>query len=296
MLRILVITIFSLMSCFWTLGSEEIKNDREKVIERLQEFGNDFNKGNVQKLGSYWTEDAEIVNPLTGEVVEGNQEITKYLQQRIQQLAGRKINFEVKNIDFPEDDSATVQGVIYVVDNGKIVNRVARKLELVKDNGEWYLDSLKEIQVELPPSSSYENLKNLEWMLGNWKDEDENSSISFNSKWDKHKNFLIQHFAMEVYGLEALEGMQVIGWDAIEKQIRAWVFDSDGGFGSGIWSKTNEGWMVKLSYTLADGKKASATNVYTKIDKNSYTYSSIDRRVDDMALPDIEPVTVVKEE
>lgn len=295
MRKLLAMSILSLISHFSLVSSGENNNEKEQVVRRIQEFTEAINKGNIDNLDSYWTEDGEIINPMTGDTVEGTKEISQYLQNKIKELKGKKIVFDVGDIAFPSADLAKVQGVLQIQENGKTVDRSARKIELIKDNGKWYLDTLKEIKVDLPPSA-YEHLKELEWLVGKWKDEDDDTTIFFNTHWDKNKNFLTQKFSMEVYGLEALEGMEIIGWDPIEKQIRAWVYDSDGGFGSGIFVKTDKGYNIKMSYALSDGKKASATNVYTKIDNRSYSFSSIDRKIGDVALPNIEPVTVVKEE
>src|SRR3954465_15517958 len=105
--------------------------------------------------------------------------------------------------------------------------------------------------------SAYKNLKDLEWLVGSWKDEDEDVSIVFKTRWDTNKNFLVQKFNMTVYGAPEMEGVEIIGWDPIEKKIRSWIFDSDGGFGNGIWTKENNRWIVKVNYTLSNGKTAS---------------------------------------
>lgn len=84
---------------------------------------------------------------------------------------------------------------------------------------------------------SYDHLKELEWLVGKWQDQDEDVDIHFNTYWDKFKNLIHQEYIMEVYGLEEFEGMQIIWWDPAEKKIRSWIYDSDGGFGSGVWNK-----------------------------------------------------------
>ena len=47
--------------------------------------------------------------------------------------------------------------------------------------------------------------------------------------------------------MDDLEGTQVIGWDPAAGTIRSWMFDSDGGFGEGTWSKKDNSWIVKFS-------------------------------------------------
>ena len=72
------------------------------------------------------------------------------------------------------------------------------------------------------------------------------------------------------------------------------MFDSDGGFGEGVWSRRDNRWVVKFTQTLPDGRKASATNIYTRVDANSYTWQSIGRQLEGQFLPNVEEVKVVR--
>jgi len=145
-------------------------------------------------------------------------------------------------------------------------------------------------------SSHYEHLKELSWLVGTWVDENEQSTISSSFKWWKNKNFLIQHFTIHMQGRQEFEGHQIIGWDPVLKRIRSWVFDSAGGFGKSFWLTQDSSWYATMAFTTADGKKASATHVYTKINANSYTFSSEGRDMDGQWLPNIGPFTVIRKQ
>jgi hypothetical protein len=152
--------------------------------------------------------------------------------------------------------------------------------------------SSQESQEEYPVSSHYEELKNLEWMAGEWKDEEKDIDIAYNTEWGKNRNFLIQHFTSQRG--DEIQGEQIIGWDPAEKKIRSWVFDSDGGFGESTWAQDGSVWYSAMKFTLPDGRKASALHVYTKIDNDSYTFASTNRDVDGAILPDIGPFKIVR--
>lgn len=297
MLKILLISILGLQSFFTLLPALESNNKKEKVLERLHQLSEAVNQNDVNAVSSFWTKDAEFIVPLTGEEIEGKEKIAQYLQKRMKELKDRQLKFvfHLKTIDFPERDVVIVQGIADILGKDGLIQRNARKIELIEESGQWYIDSVSEVELP-PPPPLYEHLKELEWLVGSWKDKDKNVVISFTTYWDKYKNFLIQRFAMEVYGVTAMEGMQIIGWDSIEKTIHSWVYDSDGGYGIGLWKKKGDSWQVKMNYTLSDGTKGSATNIYTKINDTNYSFSSVDRIIDGQALPNIEPVTVVKEE
>ena len=91
-----------------------------------------------------------------------------------------------------------------------------------------------------------------------------------------------------------LEGTQIIGVDPATKRIRSWLFDSDGGIGQGTWSNKGGAWIAEMTMTLPDGQAASATNVYTPVNDNSYQWRSLARKIAGEFLPDIPEVLVTR--
>lgn len=134
------------------------------------------------------------------------------------------------------------------------------------------------------------------WMIGEWVDQDENSTITTTCKWTKNKNFITRSFSVEIEGHISLEGTQVIGWDPEAGRIRSWIFDSEGGYGEGQWSRRGRQWVIKSSQTLKDGERASSINVITPIDRNTFTWQSVGREIDGELLPNIPEVTVVRKQ
>lgn len=152
--------------------------------------------------------------------------------------------------------------------------------------------NIKEFNRSAP--SHYEQLKDLDWLAGNWVDTSENVDANFAYKWGKNKNFFTQNFSIKISGNDELEGEQIICWDPIEKKIRGWIFDSDGGFGNSVWTKQGNNWCSNMIFILPDGKKASATHIYTKMDDNTYAFSANNRDIDGDVLPNIGPYKVIR--
>jgi hypothetical protein len=96
-------------------------------------------------------------------------------------------------------------------------------------------------------------LNDLDWLVGEWTDPSGESAISTTIAWTKNKSFLSYSFKVSVPGTDDLEGTQVIGWDPAARTIRSWMFDSDGGFGEGTWSKKGNRWTIKFKQVLPDG-------------------------------------------
>jgi len=145
-------------------------------------------------------------------------------------------------------------------------------------------------------SPHYEQLKELEWMVGEWVDQGEDATITTVCRWTKNRNFMTRSFKVVTADDRVLEGTQVIGWDPADKRIRSWLFDSEGGFGEGRWSRDGNRWIVKASQVLKSGGRASAINVITYVDDNTLTWQSTGREVDGEMLPDVPEVTVVRKQ
>ena len=137
-------------------------------------------------------------------------------------------------------------------------------------------------------------LGDLDWMVGQWIDEGEDVTITTSCSWTKNGKFLTRSFRVVTDDEVTLEGTQVVGWDPIERRIRSWTFDSEGGFGEGRWIRDDSRWLVKTSYVLASGERASALNVFTYVDPDTFRWQSIDREIGGELQPSIPEVTVVR--
>ena len=163
----------------------------------------------------------------------------------------------------------------------------------VKQDGKWLLDSVQETNLP-PPPKPYDHLKELEWLVGSWEDESDEVSVKTVCRWTPNRSFLIRTYTVSDADGVSHQGAQIIGWDPEKECIRCWVFGSEGGFGEGTITHDGNRWLVKLHGLLADGRKAAATQVLTKIDDNTLTVQMVGREVDGELLPSTEPVKVVR--
>jgi hypothetical protein len=82
---------------------------------------------------------------------------------------------------------------------------------------------------------------------------------------------------------------------SLEEKIYSWVFDSNGGFGTDSWIQDGESWYISSTYKLSDARVATATHIITKVDDNTYTFSSFGRDIDGDLQPSIGPFTFTKQ-
>lgn len=140
-----------------------------------------------------------------------------------------------------------------------------------------------------------QELKGLEWLIGSWRDRSPDVEVHVTWNWDGDKHFLIQRFEVEGADGKVFNGWQVLGWDPLKHQIHSWIFDSQGGFGESLWEEDVNKWIAQSAYTTSDGKRASATYIYQKIDANSYTFSAVNRNQDGEVLPNLGPYKMVRD-
>jgi len=166
----------------------------------------------------------------------------------------------------------------------------------VKQNDQWLIDRVSEVETEKPLPSNYEHLKELEWMIGSWHDDDPRPAVEIQTDcdWTKNKNFMTRAFAVAIGDRVNKSGMQIIGWDPVAKQVHSWIFDSDGGFGEGTWTHKGDKWFIQNTGTLPDGGKATSLSIMTRLDNDSFKWESVNRDIDGELQPNVEPVLVVR--
>jgi uncharacterized protein (TIGR02246 family) len=255
-----------------------------------------YNARDAKKLAALWSSEAVYVDPATGEQIVGRDAIQKEFEEAFADKQDVKLTADVESIEFVSPNVAVIRGVAHVTRPGEAPDDSEFTIVRVKQNGQWLIDRVSEVEKEKPPPSNYEHLKQLEWMIGSWHDDDPrpNVEIQTDCQWTKNKNFMTRSFAFAIGDQVKKSGMQVIGWDAANKEIRSWVFDSDGGFAEGTWKRKGDRWFIENTATLPDGGKASATNIMTKLDDNSFKWESVNREVDSQLVPNVEPVLVVR--
>ncbi len=267
--------------------------DKAAIERRIRSYTAAFNAHDAKALADHWAPGAVYVNPLSGTEVRGRAAIEKEYESILKELGKTKLAVDVKSIRFISPNVAIENGTTKLVHPDGKVEKSRYTAVHIKRDGTWYLDRVTE--EEIPTiHSHYEQLKDLEWMIGTWVDSDENSRIVTRCQWSRNKNFIIRWFNVYVRDRVDLSGLQIIGWDPAAKQIRSWVFDSDGGFDQGRWTKKGNHWYVTTTGTLPDGGKASSVNIITPVDENHFKWKSVNRTVDGELLPNIDEVTVVR--
>jgi len=267
--------------------------DDIKAIRALSDsFLKAYNSRDTQALGALFTEGAEIENE-EGEVARGQSAIVERFSQIFKENQGGKITVSDESVRLLSPTLAIEEGRATVTEaEGETPETNRYSVIYVKQGGRWLHARIRDEEPE--EARAHEHLKDLEWMLGEWVNENDNAIVSTTCTWSDDGSFLLRKFDVKIEGVIALKGTQRIGWDPLLGQFRTWVFDSEGGFGEGVFSRDGEQWIVKATGVRSDGKAASATNIITPVTKDRIGWEAVDRTIGGVAVPGIDEFFVVR--
>ncbi|MCE9554031.1 MAG: SgcJ/EcaC family oxidoreductase [Planctomycetes bacterium] len=268
--------------------------DEAAIRKTVESYVALYNQGDAAGLAALWAPTAVYTNPLSGEQVVGRDAIKKQFTAIFEQAKGAKLEAKTDSVQFISPTVAVEQGTAKVIRPAQAPEESDYTAVYVKRDDQWLLDRVTEKDVIDVPSH-YEQLKDLQWMIGRWVDQDDDATVVTECNWARNNNFLTRSFKVQIGDQIDMAGMQIIGWDPATKQIRSWVFDSDGGFGQGTWKKKGKHWYIQQNGVLADGRKTSSVNIITYVDDNTCTLQSVNRTVDGELLPNVEEVKITKQ-
>jgi uncharacterized protein (TIGR02246 family) len=274
----------------WGQGVKRNPEEEDALFKQAQRFVDAFHKGDAKALAANWTPNGDYISQ-TGKHFKGREAIQKAFEHLFAENKGLKLRIDSEALRFVTPDVAIEDGVTSVFpENGGPPSRARYTIVHVKRDGEWYLSSVRD--ATYAPPSNHEHLADLDWLVGSWADEGKGEVARATYSWADGQNFLMGEFTTTFKQFAIGGGTQRIGWDPAAKQVRAWIFENNGGFGEGRWTRDGNKWIVKASATLADGKQMAATNILTRIDPDTVTFESHNRTLDGKAIPDVKAITM----
>lgn len=291
---ILTLMLVACSAALCQVASADQTADEALIRKAVEEYVAAFNGGDAKKLAAMWSPEAVYTNPVSGEQVVGQEAIEKQFAAIFADGKGAKLAATTKSVQFISPGVAVENGTAKVMRPDQEPDETEYTAVYVKRDGKWLLDRVTEEDVPVV-MSNYDHLKELEWMIGTWVDGDDQASVTTTCQWTKNRNFITRMYSLTVRDRIDVSGMQIVGWDPANKQIRSWVFDSDGGFGEGTWSKKDKAWHIQTTGTAPDGSKSSSVNILTYVDDNTFTWQSVNRDAGGELLPNVDEFVVVRQ-
>jgi uncharacterized protein (TIGR02246 family) len=265
---------------------------KEAVMANVRAFTDAFNRRDVMALLKLFDEDCELTEH-DGTTITGLKELEEELKESFEGDPDSRLGATVDSLIQVTPDVIIEEGKTSFFPDGKTLTaETDYQATHVKKGKRWLMTRVRSFnRVVLSP---YDQLRELEWLVGDWIDESSDSLVEASYKWDENKAFLLQDFKVKVKGQKVLSGTQRIGYDASTKQIKAWVFDSEGGHAESLWSPVDDSWVIKAKGVRSDGGIVTVTNQITQLGKDRFLFESADRIVDDERMPNMSVVVVRK--
>lgn len=261
---------------------DELNTAIRKVTATFEEA---FNESDASALADVFAENGEFID-LNQLVYQGREAIQAEFEAAFSTMPGTKINIEIDSVRSVaegvviEDGQATVER-----ENGTAhVSRYASVY--VKEGDSWKIASLRDLASE--PMSPGDSLMSLQWLIGDWVSESADGVVEQNFYWSQDGNFILGEFSVTVDGELTISGDQRLAWDPLRKEIRGWIFDSEGSQLRSTWTPLEDSWMVKVEGVNPDGSLGSAVNYYRTESGDQLIWNSTQRIVAGESEEDIE--------
>lgn len=266
--------------------------DEKAIRASADEFVKAFNKADAKAIGAMWAEDGEYTDE-SGVSFRGREAIEKEYAAMFKAHKGATTSVKIESVRLLGPDVAIEKGVATTMLPGSKESASARYTVVhARRDGKWTMVVGRDAPYVAAADDDY--LKDLAFLIGDWKAEGKDQQLTLHYEWMAQKNFIKNTFTLTKDGKSALAGGQIIGWDPKLGQIVSWHFDAQGGFGHDVWQKDGDKWLIGANGILRDGSESSALNTLTRVDDNAFLWKSGGRTLDGVPLPDMPEVKVVR--
>ena len=267
--------------------------DKTAIDKLIKDNIKAFNDRDAAAIAANWTAEAEYIRN-DGAPIRGRAEIQKGYADFFKTLKGKPtVEVQTDNLRFPSADTAVSEVTLRLKnEQGELIGSSWRNTLLVREAGQWKVAMVQEWDRDTAMDDS---LKDLEWLIGTWRMDTKDRDVTTTYEWDENKAFIRGKYSVKEDGKVTESGTQMFGRDNAEGGIRSWVFQSDGGFGDGLWTRDGKNWTVDFGGVTADGKKLSATVNYVRVNADTFTWQSVQQTVDGQPIADTQPIKVTKQ-
>lgn len=269
------------------------RSDENAIRQAGEAFAAAYNAHDPRAIAALFAPDGELVDP-EGSAEMGRAAIERVFGAVFGEYPEAAMTIAIESIRFPSANLAVEDGVATVAHEpeGQVEPNRYTATHLKHADGKWLLASVRDLENKTETAAG--ELEQLAWLIGDWIDESPDSLVVTSYRWTENHCYITSEFSIRVAGKPVLTGSQRIGWDPLAKVIRNWVFDSEGGFAAGVFSRDGNRWIVKQTGVARDGQPVSATNTITALSNDRFSWESRDRMMGGAPLAEVEPVTVVR--
>lgn len=267
------------------------EQDDDSVRNTLSGLETAIGSRKIESIVQLFTEDAQFIDQ-SGEEIHGRKALQERFTQRLNDGSAPSVGIHPNNITFPATNIALVVGDVSRRTGQEDWPASRFSMLLVRKDNNWLIRELQETTIQSAQTES--RLQDLSWLIGKWTANKPDASAQLVFEWAPGRKFITSKCTVSKEGKQPQTDSQVIGWDPQQNTIVSWHFDSNGGFGNGIWKNQpdEKKWTVLTAGVGADGSNSTASNVFTLKSNDEFTWQSVQRYLDGATINDTEPITL----
>lgn len=273
----------------------EIPEDEKPFWESAQKFLDAYADRDAAAIGELFTVDAEFLDELRVRT-SGREAIVARFEEAFEQSPDALVeSININGVRLLGNSVAIEEGTVIASESANLPRYHNRYVAIHKkgDDDVWRIAILKDFPRE--EMGRAEHLAQLSWMVGKWINEDSDSMVSTECDWSEDGNYLLRRFTVQMDDGRQMSGTQRTGWDSVHKKLRSWTFDSEGGFFSGFWTQTDDGWLLTSAGVSASGDTVTSTAIYKIIDAEMLTWQFSNLIIGDDVRGGSDPITMVRQ-
>jgi uncharacterized protein (TIGR02246 family) len=272
--RAIAIVLFLVAACILRPCQAAEEADAAAIRQASQQYVAAVNRGDAESVAAFWTPNGDLIDT-QGRCTKAR-ELVRNLQPR-QNPAAPGLTLTIDTLRLITPDVAIEDGRtehFAAAGDSLLVRHTA---VWVRHGGKWLLDSVRESAAD--PNSHEARLQALSWLVGDWVSAGEGPAIEMSCQWSLDRHFLLREVRTQSPA-GPLTVSQRIGWDPASGQVKSWTFDSQGGNGTGVWSRDGGRWTVSASGVLPDGRRATSRNSYSLEGPEALVWEAVESTIE----------------
>lgn len=269
-------------------------SDTDALASVIELYTTSFNARDAKALADLWSEEGVLSDRSTGEKIVGKAAIAEEFERVFMREDLPQLSVETESLDFVSPNVAIEHGIATLTtvnDEGNAPLQSSYSVVYIRQGEHWRIDRVTEQEL-LPENPGHAALKQLEWLIGDWIDEQDEVTLETSCRWTANETYISRTYKLFSNGELNSSGLQIIGWDPVGQEIRSWLFDSTGTFVSGTWTERDGKWVVQSKATLSDGGRGSFTSIFRPLEDGNYTWEKINQVLDGQLLPSVDETIV----
>lgn len=235
-----------------------------EVRGMLLEYLRAFKSRDAAAVAACWSESADNRSLDSGEETHGREQVEQVFQTLFEEDASAEIDLDIQEIRPLGGDVAVVDGISQLSFSTGDATASRFSAIVMKKNGRWMLESVREAATELPETSRGYAIRRVGEFAGRWESVSGHQDVSTHAFWTAGGGFLVRSHTMQG-DTGNREITEIIGWDPVRQGIRSWSFTSDGGFAEGSWTLDDDHFDVMLDGTTAAGEIVTGRMTITSL-------------------------------